>query len=246
MNNEKPQTAAEKRKATLAKKKAEAEAQNNFAAQTGGIGRVTVESEPVANFTEEEKRQRLLDIQLTTAILNQDAADEDNRRRKNERHQKSLQNAQRQSQLEAERTTRLRAARACNHRQGGMMTMGFSPSKGRGPTALNRIIMPDHRLIMCNAGCGLRLQSPHPYDQSTVVRKGETVEQMQARVAKYHRDLEYFEELWMRAETEAITPESAQIMDCGVEVKFMDRNGYEVLVRRQCDDYALKMYPSVA
>lgn len=239
--SENKRIAAQRAADTRARKKSEAEAQNKFAGAEGGVSTLEIPGESVMKMSAADKAAKLLDIQLQTALLNQDAAEEDNRKRRNDKKQKALQNAQRQSQMASERGVRLRAAAGCNHRQGGTMTMGFSASKGRGATALNRIILPDSRLIMCNAGCGLRMFSPHPYDQSTNQRTGESMDQMMQRVEKYHMDSARFEELWERAETEAFTPESAQIMDCGVTVKFLDKHGYEVLVRRQCDNYALKM-----
>lgn len=198
-----------------------------------------------------ELQTQLAKEQLTTAVLNRDVAQSDLAKRQGEREQRQIRQERLQQDMERERSMRIAAAKNCNHRQGGNMVMGFAASKGRGSTALNRIILPDGRkLIMCGAGCGLRKFNPHPYDQNPDPRRVyeghgkyrmETEEEAAARVKQYHADNADFNKLWEQAEVEALTPESAQIMDCGVTMQFIDKKGQQIQLRAPCDSYALKM-----
>jgi hypothetical protein len=186
-------------------------------------------------------QERLAEVQLQEAEMRLELTTEQVRQHEAAKKQRAADNAKRQAQLKAENAVRIGTARRCRHRQGGTPA---NPFGGKGATALTRAYMPDGftRLIMCNAGCRLRLFSPHPKNMAQARRKGESEEQRDARVAKFEADKKRFDELWQQAADEALTPESAQPMDCGNTITLTDsQTGNPVLPTRPCDGYALQM-----
>jgi hypothetical protein len=148
---------------------------------------------------------------------------------------KKRQNAQRQQQLAIDLRGRRHVSRNCSHKQGGTPKKMYA---GKGDTALKKVILPDgfSMLIMCSI-CRLRVFSPHPLDQSNKVRKGETPQQANARVAKWVKDTAEFAHL-VEMSDEAKSAEFTEAMDCGITMKVTDADGLPVFRRRPCDTYA--------
>jgi len=147
---------------------------------------------------------------------------------------RSRLNAQRQGQLRADLLDRKAVIDECTHRQGG------SPGKerkGKGPSALRLVILPDNReLIMC-ANCGLRVFSPFPKLGYPLPFKGEAKAAQKKRVEKYALDLAEFNRLKELAEDQ-LTPEAAQAMHCGKQFAFQNSMGNNVSMPAPCDTYA--------
>jgi hypothetical protein len=147
---------------------------------------------------------------------------------------KSLQNSQRQGQLRADLLDRKQVISDCTHRQGG------SPGKerkGKGPSALRRVILPDDRgLVMC-ANCGLRVFSPLPSLGYQQPFKGESKAASKKRIEKFELDKAEFNRLVELAEDQ-LTPEAAQPMHCGTQFAFQNSMGNNVSMPAPCDTYA--------
>ncbi|MGA2087004.1 MAG: hypothetical protein ABSG60_15955 [Terracidiphilus sp.] len=175
-------------------------------------------------------------IDLETKQLDLEEAKERNQRLKNEKADRSRKNRQRQAQLATDRANRKALMAECNHRQGGSPK---NPYKGKGDSALSVFNMPDGftkliKCIICRGECW----SPHPADQATAIREGETAAQRDARVAKYHADLAEFNRLYDLAK-DKLSEEAAQEMQCGVTITTTNtETGAPVLRRRPCDRYA--------
>jgi hypothetical protein len=173
-------------------------------------------------------------VELETALLNLEAAKDENARIKADKAVRSLQNRQRQQQLKTDHIEKKKVIETCTHRQGG------SPGrerKGSGPSALRVVILPDNReLIMC-ANCPLRIFSPLPSEKAPRVRRGETEAARDVRVAKYQADLKEFERLKEQSQDQ-LTPEAAAPMHCGKTFQFEDGNGNQVSMPAPCDSYA--------
>lgn len=184
------------------------------------------------------KMQAELDrIAVETAQLNLEEAKQRNAMFKAKAENKSRFNAQRQAQLGIDRNGRIQLAARCNHRQGATPK---NPLKGKGPTSLNVVKMPDGftLMIMCSI-CRLRAFSPFPPNQSPKRRKGETQDQADARVEKFHADKKRFDELLEQSQ-DGLTPEATEHMDCGVKIKVTDADGMPVYRPRPCDSYAMQ------
>ncbi len=150
------------------------------------------------------------------------------------REVKSRQNRQRQGQLRADLLDRKAVISECTHRQGG------SPGrerKGKGPSALRYVILPDNRgLIMC-ANCGLRVFSPFPKLGYPGLYKGETKKHQKERLEKFALDKAEFERLTELAEDQ-LTPEAASPMHCGKQFEFKNSMGDNIAMPAPCDSYA--------
>jgi hypothetical protein len=175
-------------------------------------------------------------IQLETAQLNLDEARESNAERINRKASNARKNKQRQDQLAADVSTRRGMSLKCRHRQGGTPS---DPFNGKGATSLNTVKMPDGFtvLIMCGV-CRGRWFSPHPRNQATKPRPGESKEQAQDRVEKYNADKETFDRLYEMSK-DTLTPEAAQTMDCGTVIQTINtETGMPTYRDRPCDSYA--------
>lgn len=189
----------------------------------------------------EEVEAKLESVKLRTAqILLEKAEMEMEQTRelvdrwKTEREERSRRNASRQKQLASDINERAGQARGCTHRQGGSLR---SPYSGKGPSALNTVIMPDERvLVMCSI-CPLRVFSPYPADGSRKPRRGETPERVEARVQKFQADTAEFEKL-LELARDKLTEEAATPMHCGKTFQFRDADGNQVQVPAPCDRYA--------
>ena len=196
---------------------------------------------PSEKMSDAEKQALLLNTQLETALIQREQAIEANAKYKGEQRSREENNRKRQGQLRSEVNTRHRGTLSCNHRQGGSPS---KPGSGKGPTALNVVLMPDGftKLIMCSAGCRLRLFSPHPRDgakaprKATNLRPAETKADAEERVERCQLDLQRFNELLQKAEDDTLTPEAATPMDCGITITLTDsETGMPVLPWRPCD-----------
>lgn len=186
--------------------------------------------------TLQEMQEELAAVQLETAKIGLERAREDNAKWVGEREVKSRQNRDRMAQLQAEVNGRELTTRQCKHRQGGTPK---NPFGGKGATSLKVVRMPDGftKMIMCSV-CRLRLFSPHPRDGAQGLRKGETEAQRDRRIAKYEAAEKRFQELYERSQTETLTDEAAQEMDCGTTITMTDAlTGNPVLPKRPCDSY---------
>jgi len=175
-------------------------------------------------------------IQLETAQLNLEEARESNAERKARKEANARKNRQRQDQLAADVAVRKQQAKRCKHRQGGSPV---DPFNGKGATSLNVAKMPDGftLLIMCGV-CRLRKFSPHPRDQGTKPRPGESAQQAKDRVEKYLADKAEFDILLDQAK-DTLTPEAAQFMDCGTVIQTINPDtGAQTFRPRPCDSYA--------
>lgn len=188
--------------------------------------------------SEKTIQDQIAAVQLETAQLQLERQKEENAQYKARKAEKERQNAQRQEQLSIDRNNRVRTAALCTHRQGGTPR---NPMKGKGPTALKRIKMPDGFtvLIACSI-CRLRKYSPHPMNKSPKRKKDESEAQAKARVEKYEADVIEFARLNEEAE-DGLTAEATQPMDCGVKFRVTDADGRPVYRQRPCDSYALQM-----
>lgn len=182
----------------------------------------------------EEEMQR---IQLETAKLTLEEAKERIAKSDGEKKRRARLNAQRQGQLRIDNAGRVELSKRCSHRQGGTPK---NPLKGKGPTSLNVVKMPDGftMMIQCSI-CRLNLYSPHPGNQSTKPKHGESSSDTKRRIAKFHTDKAYFDALLEKSQ-DGLTPESTQIMDCGVKLRVTDADGMPVLRPRPSDSYALQ------
>lgn len=195
--------------------------------------------------SEAEIRADLAQVQLEEAQLRLEQTREDVAKTKAKKFEQSRLNAQRQSQLSSEVTSRYRATRKCNHRQGATPKR---PGRGKGPSALNVVKMPDGftRLIMCSAGCRLRFFSPHPrnaakgfleiYDREKNAKRKETQQERRTRLRQYHADDREHKRLIKMIEEHSLTDESATEMDCGNVIETIDgETGQRTLRDRPCD-----------
>jgi hypothetical protein len=179
----------------------------------------------------------LREIQLQTARLTLEEARDRIAVNTAKKAQKARMNAQRQGQLRIDNAGRREVARLCSHRQGATPK---NPLKGKGPTALNVIKMPDGFTIMIQCSiCRLNLYSPFPGNMSQKVKAGETKDDMKHRVEKFHADKKFFD-LMLEKATEGLTEESTQAMDCGVKIRVTDADGMPVYRPRPSDSYALQ------
>jgi len=189
-----------------------------------------------AEMDEEMKRQQLIHMRLQTEQLT-----ESNAQFLAKKAQRERTNRQRQAQLQTDRDGRKKLRNICNHRQGGTPKQ---PYRGKGPTSLNIVKMPDGFTvhIMCGI-CHGRWWSPFPPDQSQKPKfiraenRRETAREVQARVKKYREDKAEFDALMEKAE-DGLTPESTTPMDCGVKIKVTDGDGMPVFRPRPSDLYA--------
>lgn len=143
-------------------------------------------------------------------------------------------NAQRQGQLRNDLVERSQIIETCTHKQGG------SPGKerkGKGPSALRLVILPDGRsLVMC-ANCPLRVFSPFPKLGYPGQFKGETKAEQKARIEKFQHDQKEFEIL-AHASEDQLTPEAGQPMHCGKQFSFQNSMGNNITMPAPCDTYA--------
>lgn len=175
---------------------------------------------------------RTAEIQLQRAEMELEQTEQSVAQFKADKEARSRRNAQRQTQLRIDINEKAATARRCTHRQGGSLK---NPYGGKGPSALQLVILPDEReLIMC-AVCPMRVFSPFPGDGARRPRKGETEKEAEARVQKYARDLADFEALREESNNK-LTEDGA--MHCGKTFKFLDGDGNQVQVPAPCDRYA--------
>jgi hypothetical protein len=72
---------------------------------------------------------------------------------------------------------------------------------------------------------------------SKTILQGENAAKRDARVEKYHADLERFNEL-VKMSQDKISPEATQEMDCGTTISvYNQETGMPVYRERPCDSY---------
>jgi hypothetical protein len=110
--------------------------------------------------TPEEMQLAIQKAVYTREMLNLDQVQEDNLKRIEERVARSKSNAQRQSDLAAERNSRRSIQQVCRHRQGGSHLNIY---KGDGKPCVVRTLMLDGftYFIQCQR-CRLQVFTPHP------------------------------------------------------------------------------------
>jgi galactokinase len=184
--------------------------------------------------------EQLEEIQLRTAQMNMKLAERELQKFEAKERSKSVQNAQRQSELASKMRGRWEVARKCAHKQGASPKNIY---KGKGDTTLKKVRMMDGftMLIHC-AICRLAVFSPHPYDRNPEpqidyrTRRMETEVQARKRVAKWESDTEAFAELMEKSE-ESKSDEYSSTMDCGNSFEVKDHKGMPVYRRRPSDFY---------
>lgn len=190
------------------------------------------------------EEMKLEELQRQTALLQYEDAMERSQERKNSKIMRAVKNAQRQSDLALQNQGRISKARGCKHRQGGSVKQG-GQAKGKGDSALNISRMPDSTLMVTCSICQLMVFSPNPKNMATQPFVGETKADAKARVAKFIEDKVKFDKLIEKSE-DKLTPESAQVMDCGADYQKVDlRTGQKVFLERPCDSYALQMTDAI-
>lgn len=189
---------------------------------------------------EKSMQQQLEEIQLKTAQMNMKIAQRELEKFEAQERSKSLQNAQRQSELASKMRGRWKVAKKCSHRQGASPKNIY---KGKGDTTLKKIKMMDGFTILIHCAiCRLAVFSPHPYDQNPEpqvdfrTHKMETEAQAKARVAKWQADTKEFDELLEKSE-ESKSDEYSSTMDCGNTFEVKDHKGMPVYRRRPSDFY---------
>jgi hypothetical protein len=185
-------------------------------------------------------QEQLEEIQLRTAQMNMKLAERELQKFEAKERSKSVQNAQRQSELASKMRGRWEVARKCAHKQGASPKNIY---KGKGDTTLKKVRMMDGftMLIHC-AICRLAVFSPHPYDRNPepqidyLTRRMETEARARKRVAKWEADTEAFAELMEKSE-ESKSDEYSSTMDCGNSFEVKDHKGMPVYRRRPSDFY---------
>lgn len=184
--------------------------------------------------TIEQVEAELKAIQLETAQLTLEEARERIQNAKALKEVRGRQNRQRQGQLRTDLREKATVIAGCTHRQGG------SPGKerkGKGPSALRVVILPDDRkLVMC-ANCPLRVFSPLPKLNTPRLLEGETKRDRDARVEAYKLALEEFNKLVELSEDQ-LTPEAGAPMHCGKQFAFQTGDGQTISMPAPCDSYA--------
>jgi hypothetical protein len=189
----------------------------------------------MAKQTMEDLDLEIKRIQHEAALITLEQARDSNEAYKASKEVRSRQNKQRQGQLRADLVEKAAAIKGCTHRQGG--GPGGRERKGKGPSALRVVFLPDEReLVMC-ANCPLRVFSPFPRLASKDLLEGETQADRKARLSTYAEERAEFEELLEKA-ADQLTPEAAAPMHCGKQFKFIGRNGNQVMMPAPCDEYA--------
>ena len=182
------------------------------------------------------KSEKLEEIQIKIAEKQLKLAERELAKFEGEERSREHINRVRQEQLGKDDETKHRLSNFCKHRQGGTLK---DPYHGKGPTALNVITMPGgdwDKMITCLVCPGI-WHSPNPLDMATALRKGETEDQRDRRVAKYQADLEEFNAILKQAE-DRLSSEDA-VMDSGTKIVKTDRRtGLRVPVLRPCDEAA--------
>jgi len=189
---------------------------------------------------EKTMAQQLEEIQLKTAQMNMKLAARELEKFEATERSKSVQNAQRQSELASKMRGRARIAAGCSHRQGASPKNIY---KGKGDTTLKKVRMMDGFTVLIHCGiCRLAVFSPHPYDQNPEpqidfrTRKMETEAQAAKRVAKWQADNQAFALLLEKSE-ESKSDEYSSTMDCGNTFEVKDHKGMPVYRRRPSDFY---------
>ena len=189
---------------------------------------------------EKTMKQQLEEIELKTAEMNMKIAMRNLQKFEAQEASKSLQNAQRQSELASKARGRAKVAAGCSHKQGASPKNIY---KGKGDTTLKRMKMMDGFTILIHCAiCRLAVFSPHPYDQNPEpqidfrTKKMETEAQAKARVAKWKADTEAFDALKERSE-DSKSDEYSSMMDCGNTFEVKDHKGMPVYRRRPSDFY---------
>lgn len=189
-------------------------------------------------------QQQLEEVQLKTAKMNLKIATRELAKFEAAERSKSLQNAQRQSELASKMRGRAQVSARCSHKQGASPKNIY---KGKGDTTLKKVKMMDGFTVLIHCAiCRLSVFSPHPYDQNPDPQvdfrtgKMETAAQAKARVQKWKEDTERFEELLEQSE-ESKSDEYSGQMDCGNTFDVKDSKGIPVYRRRPSD-----FYPQVA
>jgi hypothetical protein len=185
-------------------------------------------------------KQQLEEVQLKTALMNMKLAERALQQFEAKEASKSMQNAQRQSELASKTRGRAQVAAKCSHKQGASPKNIY---KGKGDTTLKKVKMMDGFTVLIHCAiCRLAVFSPHPYDQNPEPQKdfrtGKMESQAQAslRVKKWHKDTERFDELLEQSE-ESKSDEYSSIMDCGNTFEVKDGRGMPVYRRRPSDLY---------
>jgi hypothetical protein len=189
---------------------------------------------------EKTMAQQLEEIQLKTAQMNMKLAQRDLEKFEAQERSRSLQNAQRQSELASKMRGRAEVARKCAHRQGASPKNIY---KGKGDTTLKKVRMMDGFTVLIHCAiCRLAVFSPHPYDQNPETQKDfrtgkmESEAQAKARVQKWKADTEAFNLLLEKSE-DSKSDEYSSTMDCGNTFEVKDRKGIPVFRRRPSDFY---------
>lgn len=189
---------------------------------------------------EKTMKQQLEEIQLKTAEMNMKIAERELQKFEATERSRSMQNAQRQSELAAKVRGRAAVAKKCSHRQGASPKNIY---KGKGDTTLKKVKMMDGFTILIHCAiCRLAVFSPHPYDQNPEPQKNfrtgqmETEAQAKARVKKWEKDTEDFNKLYELSE-DSKSDEYSSTMDCGNTFQVTDGKGLPVYRRRPSDFY---------
>ena len=185
-------------------------------------------------------QEQLEEIQLKTAQMNMKIAQRALEEFEAKERSKSVQNAQRQSELASKMRGRWQVAKNCSHKQGASPKNIY---KGKGDTTLKKVRMMDGFTVLIHCGiCRLAVFSPHPYDQNPEPQKDfrtgkmETEAQAKKRVGKWHKDTQIFKDLLEKSE-ESKSDEYSSTMDCGNTFEVRDHKGMPVYRRRPSDYY---------
>jgi hypothetical protein len=185
-------------------------------------------------------QQQLEEITLKTAQMNLKIAERELQKFEASERSKTLQNAQRQSELASKMRGRARVAANCSHKQGASPKNIY---KGKGDTTLKKVKMMDGFTILIHCGiCRMAVFSPHPYDQNPEPQKDfrtgvmETAAQAAKRVKKWKADTAAFAALLEKSE-ESKSDEYSSTMDCGNTFEVKNGQGMPVYRRRPSDFY---------
>jgi hypothetical protein len=155
--------------------------------------------------TNEDLQREILEVQLETAKIALQKTKAENQEWFERTESHKISNQQRQAHLRAVEDNRQAIQRLCLHRQGGGPEDRYE-GDGKSALTISRVFFSNNFLIQCPR-CDLDLQRPHPKRKSLKPTfKGETEDQILARVDKYNEDVTRYELLLKEAKSNKLRP----------------------------------------
>lgn len=213
----------------------------------GQVASFIAEETARLNLENAQRLARLQNLQLEDGELGLELKREQMTELRNQRESKKRSNRQRQAQFDRDKSSKLNLRdKVCQHLQGGDPNSPWETGDPQADSTVGAIEMSDGFTMMLYCSlCHEPWYSPHPLDGATALRVGETIQDRDARLAKFAVDKAEFDRIFKLSKKKK-GKEARLPMSCGAAFKVTNPDTMTQVLRRRPHEMNMALQETIA